>query len=324
MGGRPYRTIDTEVATGEGAAMATGNTRNQMRRQDTLNALGEFIFGFTVLLLLGAEFLFLNMLDDLVFHSGAPFTPGWIVWILLVLVVTVLVCRFIWIYRHGGDALSHLRSAASRKRAKRDRILFILCLSAILIATYGARFAGRSASMQSNQERAQETIGIISNAFEQAGFYVIGADAADVHDAKGYTVYCQLHADDWNHNSKVCLSVDNEGVVFEVDYHLDIQRDLTLEENLEQARNDLALMHDVVRELDIPLEVAGLASYAEIPEPLRQAFLSGSMYEEIIMNPDELGSSDGAYIHGAFWTSDEEDWSDATGAYLSIDLTSDW
>ena len=312
------------VATGRGASMATDNSRDQMRRQDTLNALGEFLFGFAVILILSAEFLFLNMLDDLVFHSSAPFTPGWIVWILLILVVTVLVCRFIWIFRHGGDALSHLRNAASRKRAKRDRILFILCLSIVLIATYGVRYASRSASMQSDQEKAQETIGIISDAFEQSGFYVIGADAADVHDARSYTVYCRLHADDWDNNSEVCLSVDNEGVVFEVDYHLDIQRDLTLEENLEQAQNDLDRMHDVVQSLDIPFEVPGFSSYAEIPAPLRQAFLSGSMYEEIIMNPDELGSSDGAYISGAFWTSDEENWSDATGAYLSVGLMNDW
>ncbi len=312
------------VATGRGAAMATDNSHDQMRRQDTLNALGEFLFGFAAILILSAEFLFLNMLDDLVFHSSAPFTPGWLVWILLILVVTVLVCRFIWIFRHGGDALSHLRDAASRKRAKRDRILFILCLSIVLIATHGVRYANRSASMQSDQEKAQETIGIISDAFEQSGFYVIGADAADVHDAKGYTVYCRLHTDDWDNNSEVCLSVDNEGVVFEVDYHLDIQRDLTLEENLEQAQNDLDRMHDVVQSLDIPFEVPGFASYAEIPAPLRQAFLSGSMYEEIIMNPDELGSSDGAYISGAFLTSDEENWSDATGAYLSVGLMNDW
>lgn len=312
------------LATGRGASMATDNARDQMRRQDTLNALGEFLFGFAVILILSAEFLFLNMLDDLVFHSGAPFTPGWIVWILLILVVTVLVCRFIWIFRHGGDALSHLRNAASRKRAKRDRILFVLCLSIVLIATYGVRYASRSASIHGEQEKAQETIGIISNAFEQAGFYVIGADAADVHDAQGYTVYCQLYADDWDNNSEVCMSVDNEGVVFEVDYHLDIQRDLTLEENLEQAQSDLDRMHEVVQSLDIPLEVPGLATYAEIPAPLRQAFLSGSVYEEIIMNPNELGSSDGAYISGAFWTSDEENWSDATGAHLSVDLMSDW
>lgn len=312
------------VATGRGAAMATDNSHDQMRRQDTLNALGEFLFGFAAILILSAEFLFLNMLDDLVFHSSAPFTPGWLVWILLILVVTVLVCRFIWIFRHGGDALSHLRNAASRKRAKRDRILFILCLSTVLISTYGVRYASRSASMQSDQEKAQETIGIISDAFEQSGFYVIGADAADAHDARGYTVYCRLHADDWDNNSEVCLSVDNEGVVFEVDYHLDIQRDLTLKENLEQAQNDLDRMHDVVQSLDIPFEVPGFASYAEIPAPLRQAFLSGSMYEEIIMNPDELGSSDGAYISGAFWTSDEENWSDATGAYLSVGLMNDW
>ena len=305
------------VATGRGAAMTTDNSPDQMRRQDTLNALGEFLFGFAAILILSAEFLFLNMLDDLVFHSSAPFTPGWLVWILLILVVTVLVCRFIWIFRHGGDALSHLR-------AKRDRILFILCLSTVLISTYGVRYASRSASMQSDQEKAQETIGIISDAFEQSGFYVIGADAADVHDARGYTVYCRLHADDWDNNSEVCLSVDNEGVVFEVDYHLDIQRDLTLEENLEQAQNGLDRMHDVVQSLDIPFEVPGFASYAEIPAPLRQAFLSGSMYEEIIMNPDELGSSDGAYISGAFWTSDEENWSDATGAYLSVGLMNDW
>lgn len=304
--------------------MATDSTPDQMRRQDTLNALGEFIFGFAAILILSAEFLFLNMLDDLVFHSGAPFTPGWIVWILLILVITVLVCRFIWIYRHGGDALSHLRNATSRKRAKRDRILFILCLSIALVATYGVRYASRFTSMQRDQEKAQETIRIIGNAFKQAGFYVIGADAADVHDTEGYTVYCQLYADDWNNNSQVCMSVDNEGVVFEVDYHLDIQRDLTLEENLEQAQSDLESMHDVVQSLDIPFEVPGLASYAEIPEPLRQAFLSGSVYEEIIMNPNELGSSDGAYFSGAFWTSDEEDWSDATGAHLSIDLMSDW
>ena len=262
------------VATGRGAAMTTDNAHDQMRRQDTLNALGEFLFGFAAILILSAEFLFLNMLDELVFHSSAPFTPGW--------------------------------------------------LSTVLIATYGVRYASRSASMQSDQEKAQETIGIISDAFEQSGFYVIGADAADVHDARGYTVYCRLHADDWDNNSEVCLSVDNEGVVFEVDYHLDIQRDLTLVENLVQAQNDLDRMHDVVQSLDIPFEVPGFASYAEIPAPLRQAFLSGSMYEEIIMNPDELGSSDGAYISGAFWTSDEENWSDATGAYLSVGLMNDW
>ena len=41
------------------------------------------------------------------------------------------------------------------------------------------------------------------------------------------------------------------------------------------------------------------------------------------MHPSDLGSSEGAYIHAAFWTFSEEDWIDNLGASIQLRLECD-
>lgn len=300
--------------------MAAKASRDRIRRQDILNALGEFGYGLAMLLLLSGEWLLVSMLDDLVFHARTPFTAGWAVWIALMAVVTALVSRFIWVYRHGGDALSHHRSPAARARARRDRIVFALVLSAILIATYGARYLQRLAAMDAEQSKAAATLAAIDDTFERAGCYVLGADGAEQHDNAGYTIYGRPFSDEGDDDTQIVLMVDNEGVVFEVQYDLDVDPALALDENLELAEADLELMHAMVEDLDVPFEKPALSTFAALPEPFRQAFLEGSLYDEIIMNPNELENPDGVSLFACFWTQDEQDWSDAVGAYISLSL----
>ena len=112
----------------------------------------------------------------------------------------------------------------------------------------------------------------------------------------------------------------NEGIVFEVQYDLDVDPALPLEENLERAEAALELMHAMVEDLDVPFEEPALSTFAALPEPFRQEFLEGSLYDEIIMNPNELENPDGVSLFACFWTQDEQDWSDAVGAYISLSL----
>ena len=302
--------------------MAKRTRRPAEARDDMLDALGELSYAWRVILALGGEFLLLNMLDDLVFHAQEPFTAGWAAWIALVVAVAVLTCRFIWRANHGKTSWSWQRTEAGRARVLRARILFALALGATLLACYGVRYAGRQAELAQEQSKAAQTVGSIKAAFEGAGLYTFGADPAEGHERDGYAVNGRLESEG-DRNTGARVVVDNAGVVTEVSYHLDVDPAYSLEENLERAERNLTLLHEVVAALDVPFERPGLASFATLPEPFCEAFLSGSVYEEIIMHPEELGHADGATVSCAFWTSSEEDWSDILGAYIDLCLELD-
>lgn len=303
--------------------MAKNGSAPSDARKDVLDALGSSLYGFGIILLLGGEFLFLAMLDDLVFHSTGPFLPGWMLWIALEIVMTVLICRVIWIARHGGEVGAFQKSAAGRARSKRVRIVFAIGMSAVLAATYGVHFAQRAQIMAGEEERAGATLSTIEAAFEDAGFYTYGDLPIAAYSPDGYQMSGALYMDEGDQNTRVRMNVDNEGVVTEVTYDMDVDPALSLEENLVRAEASLSAMHEVVARLDVPFEQPGLASYGTIPEPFCQAFLAGSPYEEIIMHPSDLGSSEGAYIRAAFWTSTEENWSDILGASIQLELACD-
>ena len=307
----------------EGPIMTTRANAQPDARKDALDALGSSGYGLCIVLLLSGEFLILSMLDELVFHSQPPYLPGWILWIVLEVVMTVLICRVIWIVRHGGRVGAFQESAAGRARARKTRIVFAVGLSAVLIAAYGVHFVDRKQVMAGEKERAAATLSAIETSFEDAGFYAYGDLPIAVYDPAGYSMIGALYMDEGDQNTQVRVNVDNEGVVAEVIYDMDVDPALPLEDNLVRAEASLDAMHEAVSNLDVPFEQPGLASYGALPEPFCQAFLAGSPYEEIIMHPSDLGSSEGAYIHAAFWTFSEEDWIDNLGASIQLQLECD-
>ena len=191
-------------------------------RKDALDALGSSGYGLCIVLLLSGEFLILSMLDELVFHSQPPYLPGWILWIVLEVVMTVLIGRVIWIVCHGGRVGAFQESAAGRARARKTRIVFAVGLSAVLIAAYGVHFVDRKQVMAGEKERAAATLSTIETAFEDAGFYAYGDLPIAIHDPAGYSMNGALYMDEGDQNTQVRVNVDNEGVVTEVIYDMDV------------------------------------------------------------------------------------------------------
>ena len=206
---------------------------------------------------------------------------------------------------------------------KRVSALILLGVLAVLALTYGIHFLGRMGAMNEDQQRAAATLSSIERTFEAEGFYVVGAGSAEEHDPNGYSIYGNLFemGDD---GTRVGLRVDNEGVVHEVSYTLDINPELSLEENLTKAEDDLARLQAAVAKLDVPFEQPGLAAQIALPEAFKTAFLAGTMYEDIFFNPDDLDSVDGAYIWCTFDTQSEEDWIDGMWPSIWLRLETDW
>lgn len=206
---------------------------------------------------------------------------------------------------------------------KRVSALILLGVLAVLALTYGVHFLGRMGAMGEGRQQAAATLSSIERTFEGEGLYVTGADSAEEHDPDGYTIYGNLFemGDD---GTRVGLHVDNEGVVYEVSYTLDINPELSLEENLTKAEDDLARLQAAVAKLDVSFEQPGLAAQIALPEAFKTAFLAGTMYEDIFFNPDDLDSVDGAYIWCTFDTQSEEDWIDGMWPSIWLRLETNW
>lgn len=202
-------------------------------------------------------------------------------------------------------------------------MLILLGVLAILALTYGVHYLGRMGAMGEDQQRAAATLSSIERTFETEGFYVVGAGSAEKHDANGYSIYGNLFemGDD---GTRVGLRVDNEGVVYEVSYTLDINPELSLEENLAKAEDDLARLQAAVAKLDVPFEQPGLAAQIALPEAFKDAFLVGTLYEDIFFNPDDLGSIDGAYMWCTFDARSEENVRDGMWPSIWLSLETDW
>lgn len=206
---------------------------------------------------------------------------------------------------------------------KRVSALILLGVLAVLALTYGVHFLGRMGAMGEDQQRAASTLSSIERTFEDEGFYVVGAGSAEEHDPDGYSIYGNLieMGDD---GTRVGLRVDNEGVVYEVSYTLDINPELSLEENLAKAEDDLARLQAAVAKLDVPFEQPGLAAQIALPEAFKDAFLAGTLYEDIFFNPDDLGSIDGAYMWCTFDARSEENVRDGMWPSIWLSLETDW
>lgn len=382
--------------------MLTAAEQKLIKRYHLLPMLGKKTL-WTIPVLSG-EWIMLSMLDDLVFHNPVAFTPGWIVYIALVVGLVAFCCyaylsavygmrKPAWkaiekkrtaarkqarehpdaekaesgasavakgaaavaagqmvasglldgedivsaAYGAGGatrylEATSGIARNAARVARdfglelpdpKRAHRLMLAAVLVILALTYGVHFLGRMNAMSHDRERAAATLSQIERTFEGEGFYVVGADSAEEHDSNGYSIYGNLFemGDD---TTRVGLVVDNDGVVQEVAYTLDINPELSLEENLAQAEEHLACLQAAVAKLDVPFAEPGLAAQAALPDAFTDAFLAGSIYEDIFFNPDDLGSVDGAYLWCTFDTRSKEDWIDGLWPSIWLRLETDW
>lgn len=381
--------------------MLTDAERRLIQKYYLLPKLGRK--GFAIIIVLSAEWLFLNMLDDLVFHNPQPpYLAGWIAYFALVIAVTVFCCYAYLSAAYGmrkpawktierkraaareqakaasdedgalrealtaaagvaaagrvladgvldaADIASASYSAAGAARyaeatagisrdaarvahdlgvelpnPKRVSALILLGVLAILALTYGVHYLGRMGAMGEDQQRAAATLSSIERTFEAEGFYVVGASSAEEHDADGYSIYGNLFemGDD---GTRVGLRVDNEGVVYEVSYTLDIDPELSLEENLAKAEDDLARLQVAVAKLDVPFEQPGLAAQIALPEAFKEAFLAGTLYEDIFFNPDDLGSVDGAYMWCTYDARSRENLRDGMWPSIWLSLETDW
>lgn len=383
--------------------MLTAAEQKLIKRYYLLPLLGKKTL-WTILVLSG-EWIFLSMLDDLVFHNPAAYTLGWIVYIALVVGLVVFCCyaylSAVFGMRKPAWETIQKKRAAARKQArehpdagkaesgasavakgaaavavagqmvasglldgediasvaygaggaaryleatsgiarnaarvahdfglelpdpKRAHRLMLAAVLVILALTYGVHFLGRMNAMSRDQELAAATLSQIERTFEGEGFYVVGAGSAEEHDSNGYSIYGNLFemGDD---TTRVGLVVDNDGVVQEVAYTLDINPELSLEENLAQAEEHLARLQAAVAKLDVPFEEPGLAAQIALPEAFTKAFLAGTIYEDIFFNPDDLGSVDGAYLWCTFDTLSKEDWIDGLWPSIWLSLETDW
>lgn len=206
--------------------------------------------------------------------------------------------------------------------AKRAGRIMMLATLLALALVYGAHFIARTASMRADSQVAAETISAITDAFERRGYYVIGDDPAEAYDRDGYSVNAHL-SDTADDTTFVSLDVDNDGVVTEVSYKLQVDPARSLEENLARAEERLAELHAVVEGLDVPVAAPGLLSYGALPDAFSKAFRAGTLYDDIYLSPDDLGSSEGAAIWCSFDTLPKEDWFDGMEPDIWLTLETD-
>lgn len=173
--------------------------------------------------------------------------------------------------------------------AKKQLIAFVAVPIAVIIGVYVPQFARGSQELQARTSAAAEQLALAEAAFGPVCERVAVDDPRERYQDYGYRAIAYLHEDDEGaREAYAYLSFNEEGTLTGVDYCEEIDPGESLEESLARAEKDFAELCAPLSGSGIRVENPALLTSCAVPDDFREAFLAGSVYEEV-----RASSSDG-------------------------------
>ena len=201
---------------------------------------------------------------------------------------------------------------------KKQIIALAVAPAIVLLGVYIPQFVQGNNELQVRKAAAAEQLAIAQDALEPVCERVAADDPYESYHDYGYRIIGYLRDNDLGAQAAyVYLSFDADGMLTDVDYTSQIDPEASLADNLARAEQDIATLCAPLNGLDISVAAPGLLTPCSLSDEFKQAFLAGSLYEEIsIKTEDESIKS-----YYTFDTEPEEEFDEYTHPEIRLMLS---
>lgn len=172
--------------------------------------------------------------------------------------------------------------------AKKQIIALAVVPVIVLLGVYIPQFVQGNSELQARKAAAAEQLAIAQDALEPVCERVAADDPYESYHDYGYRIIGYLRDNDLGvQTAYVYLTFDADGMLTGVDYTSQIDPEASFEDNLARAEQDIATLCTPLNGLDISVATPGLLAPCSLSDEFKQAFLAGSLYEEISIKTEE-------------------------------------
>ena len=172
--------------------------------------------------------------------------------------------------------------------AKKQIIALVVVPVIMLLGAYIPQFVQGHNELQARKAAAAEQLAIAQNALEPVCEHIAADDPYESYHDYGYRIIGYLRDNDLSAQAAyVYLTFDADGMLTGVDYTSQIDPEASFEDNLARAEQDIATLCAPLNGLDISVATPGLLTPCSLSVEFKQAFLAGSLYEEISIKTED-------------------------------------
>ncbi len=198
---------------------------------------------------------------------------------------------------------------------KKLRLALVLVPLVILIGVYIPQYVMANEAKQQNAALVAERIGNISAALDPVCETIYADDPTERYQSYGYRVSGYLRGmltDD--ERCYAYVSLTKTGEIESISYDEEIDLSLSPEENLSRVEKDFETLSRALRKTTSPAESPELLTVCQLSQEFREAFLSGTYYDEIYLS-ETVGS---LRVICSFQTDPKEEFDEYTHPYIYL------
>lgn len=202
--------------------------------------------------------------------------------------------------------------------AKKQIIALVVVPVIVLLGAYIPQFVQGSSELQARKDTVAKQLAIAQKALEPVCERVAADDPYESHHDYGYRIIGYLRDNDLGVQAAyVYLTFDADGMLTSVDYTSQIDPEASFEDNLARAEQDIATLCAPLNGLDISAAAPGLLTPCSLSNEFKQAFLAGSLYEEISIKTED----DSIKSYYTFDTDPKDEFDEYTHPEISLMLS---
>ena len=202
--------------------------------------------------------------------------------------------------------------------AKKQIIALVVVPVIVLLGAYIPQFVQGSSELQARKDTVAKQLAIAQKALEPVCERVAADDPYESYHDYGYRIIGYLRDNDLSAQAAyVYLTFDADGMLTSVDYTSQIDPEASFEDNLARAEQDIATLCAPLNGLDISAAAPGLLTPCSLSDEFKQAFLAGSLYEEISIKTED----DSIKSYYTFDTDSKDEFDEYTHPEISLMLS---
>ena len=189
-------------------------------------------------------------------------------------------------------------------------IVFVpfLLLSALAVPGY----LQSARQIRTAMDVASVAVNELETTFESACDSTYANDPYEHYREYGYDVSGRLYHEGYDVESYILVTVNNEGVVDEVVYCMDIDVNLSKQENLDRCEADMARLNRMLLSANVAFASENLHEIHTLDVDFVEQFQSASYYKEFRISDDDAG------MYFVYYTDSEEDYNRYSSSYIYV------
>lgn len=175
-------------------------------------------------------------------------------------------------------------------KARKYVLPIVLFLVILLIAVYIPQYISSRQKTDQQIAIASRSVYELQASLEKGCDYVNMSDPKERYRSGGYQVNGYLYSYDEPYGSYINVTIENDGVIREVDYCIGIDIQADKEENLKKAETDIRKLNVMLKDSNVKASSAELLEDCTLLEEFETQFQESSYYECFLSRKNETTS----------------------------------